>query len=240
MVPTLTVDNIVKRFGETAAVGGVSFSIASTDVVALAGGNGSGKTTLLRIIAGALMPDSGSVIWEGQPLRCGNSRDTRNRGIEMVFQDCALCPDATVVDNLFLGREPISALGFLKLRQMQDEAQQMIERYHLPIPSLTTQTRYLSGGQQKAVAIGRALLSKPRLLLLDEPTAALGVKEQKIILNTLIELRSAGVGIILCTHSPDEILLVAQRVLALRRGELVHNKPIGELSRNELALVMST
>ena len=116
----------------------------------------------------------------------------------------------------------------------------MIARYGLPIPDLDAETRPLSGGQQKAIAIGRALLSEPKLLLLDEPTAALGVKEQKVILQSIAELRAKGVGIILCTHLPDEILAVADRVLIMRRGELVGDHRVRGISKTELVVLMST
>ncbi len=237
---SLVVQKLVKHYGLTLAVSAVSFSVTSNEIVALVGGNGSGKSTLLKMIAGAIVADSGVVSWDGTTLRNGDSGHARSHGIEMVFQDCALCPDVSVVDNLFLGREPSNYFGFLKRDQMYAEAQQLIDYYRLPIPSLDAACRHMSGGQQKAVAIGRALLSKPKLLILDEPTAALGVKEQQRMVATLKELHALGVGIIICSHSPEEILAIAERGLVLRRGELVHDVMLNQISQNELAILMST
>jgi ABC-type sugar transport system ATPase subunit len=240
MPPSLAVDSLVKSFGNTVAVDGVSFVLSKNEVVALAGGNGSGKTTLLKMIAGAIVPDNGQVEWDGQKLIPGNPHRRRLLGIEMVFQDGALCPDCSVLENLFLGREKLSRLGFLAKRDMRELAKTLIASYNFFIPSLDATPKQLSGGQQKAVSIGRALLSRPRLLLLDEPTAALGVKEQETILRTLSELKSAGVCIVFCTHSPDEILSVADRLLVLRRGGLVHDHGLQGISKPELAILMST
>jgi simple sugar transport system ATP-binding protein len=236
----LRVEALAKAFGSTIAIAEVSFAISTGEVVALTGGNGSGKSTLLKIIAGAISPDAGLMSWGGQALAAGNPHKTRLEGIEMVFQDLALCPECSVLENLFLGREQVSKLGFLQRKNMKRLAEDMIKRYELPIPSLNVTPMQLSGGQQKAVAIGRALLTKPRLLLLDEPTAGLGVKEQQTILRTLGELRTGGVAIIICTHSPDEVLSTADRVLILRRGELVFDGSLTNMSRADLAVLMST
>lgn len=237
---SLVVEKLCKSFGQNVAVAAANFFLKSNEIVALAGGNGSGKSTLLKMIFGAVVPDSGYLQWNGQVLKAGNPGQARALGIEMVFQDCALCGDVSVLENLFLGQEPLSVCGFLKTNQMRARAREIIDSYQLPIPNLEANTKDLSGGQQKAVAIGRALLSNPKLLLLDEPTAALGVKEQQIILQALIELKSSGVGILISTHSPDEIATVADRVLVLQRGQLVRNQPAVEISRAELAILMST
>jgi len=236
----LVCKELTKTFGGTVAISGVSFMVSDKEVLALAGGNGSGKSTLMKMIAGALIPDTGSVEFDGISLKPGNTHFARERGIAMVYQDCALCPDASVLENLFLGREPITSLGFLKIAQMRQKAAELLEHYDLPIVNLDAKAGQLSGGQQKAVAIGRALLSHPRLLMLDEPTAALGVKEQKIICEMVKELKSKGVSIILCTHLPSEILMLADRVIVLRRGELVRNQSAKEITETDLAVLMST
>jgi ABC-type sugar transport system ATPase subunit len=185
---TLAVKSLSRVFGQTVAVAGVTFETSTSEVVALAGGNGSGKTTLLKMIAGALLPDGGYVEWSGHRLTAGNPHKTRLEGIEMVFQDGALCPDRSVLENLFLGRERLARFGFLASGDMRRLAIDMIERSGFRIPGLDITPKQLSGGQQKAIAIGRALLSRPRLLLLDEPTAALGVKEPETTLRTIGEL----------------------------------------------------
>ncbi len=237
---SLSVENLSKAFGDSVAVAGVSFAMSRKEVVALAGGNGSGKSTLLKIIAGVISKDAGQIVVDAATLTGGNVQEARASGIQMVFQDGALCLDASVLENMFLGCEPQSPLGFLKIAQMRNRAVKLIDDYVLPIPNIDSKVRTLSGGQRKAVAIGRALLSEPRFLLLDEPTAALGVKEQKILATTIGELSNKGVGIILCTHSPDEILNIASRVLILRRGELIADECTKGLDKASLALQMST
>jgi ABC-type sugar transport system ATPase subunit len=236
----LVVRDLVKSYQSTVALQGVSFAIRTSEIIAIAGGNGAGKTTLLKIIAGAVAPDSGHVEFNGVKLRPGDVRGARAQGISMVFQDGALCPDATVLDNLFLGSECRTNLGFLRMRQMRSLAVDMINHYRLPLPSLTSLVRDLSGGQQKATALGRALLYKPKLLLLDEPTSALGVREQGMVIESLVGLSQRGVKIVFCTHSPDEILGAARRLIVLRRGELVKDQPLNGIKRSELAVLMSS
>jgi simple sugar transport system ATP-binding protein len=222
------------------AVAQVSFVMFKQEVVALAGGNGSGKSTLLKIIAGVIAPDAGQIVVDDCALAGGSVQEARAHGIQMVFQDGALCLDASVLENMFLGCELQSRLGFLKIAQMRLQASTLISHYQLPIPDIDAKVRTLSGGQRKAVAIGRALLSEPQFLLLDEPTAALGVKEQQILAATIGELSQKGVGVIFCTHSPDEILSITSRVLILRRGELVADERTEGLNKASLALQMST
>jgi len=235
----LIVRNLVKSYQTTVALDNVSLETDSSEVVAIAGGNGAGKSTMLKVISGTIAPDSGFVEFEGCRLQPGHVSDARSHGIAMVFQDGALCADASVLENLFLGAEPVTPLGFLRLGRMRQLAMEMIERYQLPIPRLDAQVKDLSGGQQKAVALGRALLYKPRLLLLDEPTSALGVREQNTIITNLLTLSEQGVGILLCTHSPDEILAAAKRVVVLRRGRLMTDASVDGLSRSDLAVMMS-
>jgi D-xylose transport system ATP-binding protein len=235
----LEVQHLVKCFGPTTALTDVNFKLGSGHVVALAGGNGSGKSTLLRIMAGALTPDSGVVFVNGTPLAQGVN-SARSAGIDMVFQNDALCPDASILDNMFLGSEPTVWPGLVRITTMRARAARVIDEYRLPIKDIQAVTRTLSGGQRKAVAIARALLGSPRFLLLDEPTASLGVKQQEIVLNTISDLRTRGVGIMICTHSADEILAVASRVLILRHGHLVEDRPTEGMSRAALVTLMST
>lgn len=237
---SLSVENLSKQFGKTTAVGGVSFSGSTDELMALVGGNGSGKSTLLRIIAGALLPDDGRVLWRGKTLEAGNAGAARDEGISMVFQNGALCPGASVLENLFLGREMVNILGFLERAKMREAAAQVIGDYKWPLPDLNAKAWSLSGGQQKSLAIARALLSRPKLLLLDEPTAALGVREKDMLLQTLHGLKANGVGIIFCSHSPQEVLSVADRLLVMRQGKLVCDRSTRGMSLAELAMVMST
>ncbi|HWB06073.1 MAG TPA: ATP-binding cassette domain-containing protein [Verrucomicrobiales bacterium] len=237
---SLSVKSLTKVYDGAPVVSEVSFSLPQLRVVALAGGNGSGKSTLLKMIAGVTSPDAGSVVWNEESLPAGDCKSARSRGIELIHQDGGLCHERSILENLFLGREHVSRIGLLRMSHMRSLADELIARYELPLPGVGAKVRHLSGGQRKAVAIGRALLSKPRLLLLDEPTAALGVKEQQMVLRTLRELAAEGVGIVLCTHSPDEIVEVAEHLLVLSRGELIGNLTLPGPTKAELALMMST
>jgi ABC-type sugar transport system ATPase subunit len=231
----LSGEELTKAFGSNVAVSKVSVMVSSGEIVALVGSNGSGKSTLLKMIYGSLIPDSGRVTLNGVLLRQGDPHEARARGIEMVFQDkdeeSKLCPSISVVENLFLGREPTSKLGIIQRVQMQSKVNHLVDRYALSLPPLNALVGRLSGGQQKAVAIGRALLSAPNILLLDEPTASLGVTERG--------LKASGVGIILCSHSLEEVMHVADRVVALRSGELIADEHVAALSESDIALLMS-
>lgn len=239
----LYAEGLTKAFGSNLAVSKVGFSVSSGEIVALVGSNGSGKSTLLKIIYGTLVPDSGCTKLDGITLKQGNPHEARARGIEMVFQDkdeeSKLCPGISVIENLFLGREPTSRLGIVQLRQMHERAKQIVEHYAFSLPPLGARVGYLSGGQQKAVAIGRALLSEPRILLLDEPTASLGLTEKRFVHRAVNELRSSGVGIVLCSHSLEEVMQVADRVVALRSGELIADERLVGTSEVDIALLMS-
>jgi len=240
---TLGAECLTKRFGSNLAVSEVSLVVSSGEIVALVGCNGSGKSTLLKTIYGTLTPDSGCAKLNGVPLRSGNPHEARARGIELVFQDkdeeSRLCPGITVIENLFLGREPTSTFGLVELQRMHALANGMAERYKLSIPPLALRFNQLSGGQQKTVAIARALLSSPRILLLDEPTASLGVTERAVVHRAIAELKSSGVGIILCSHSLEEVTQVADRVAALRSGRLIADEPLAAIGEKDLALLMS-
>jgi ABC-type sugar transport system ATPase subunit len=236
---TLSVKGLTKAFEELEAVKNVSFTFSNKEVVALAGGNGSGKSTLLKMIAGTLQQDLGSVKFNERILSPGNISEARKCGIQMVFQDGSLCPDANVVENMFLGNEIKSALGFLKTTKMKEKTLALIEQYQLPIPNLNAKAFEMSGGQRKSVAIGRALLSEPQFLLLDEPTAALGVKEQQMVVRMVKELNHNEVGVLICTHSPEEVLNVASRVIILRSGKMVIDRSTNGLTKAELAILMS-
>jgi len=234
---------LTKAFGSHVAVSAADVSVSSGEIVALIGCNGSGKSTLLKMIYGTLVPDSGRTKLNGVPLKHGDPRDARARGIEMVFQDkdaeSKLMPGISVLENLFIGREPTSRIGLVQLRQMRQSAERLSERHALSLPPLDAKVGQLSGGQQKAVAIGRALLSAPRILLLDEPTASLGVTERSLVHKSIGELQATGVGIMLCSHSLEEVLRLASRVVALRSGELIANELIGGVSEVDVAVMMS-
>jgi ABC-type sugar transport system ATPase subunit len=240
---SLTGDLLTKRFGANLALNGATFRVSSGEILALVGSNGSGKSTLLKTTYGTLTPDSGSVCVNGVALKPGSPHETRSRGVEMVFQDkddeAKLCPGLSVVENLFLGHEPVTRVGMLLIRRMQTMVREMIDHYTISIPPLDAKTGHLSGGQQKSVAIGRALLSRPRILLLDEPTASLGITERSVVHKALKDLRASGVGIILCSHSLEEVMKIADRVIALRDGCVIAERDVDGASEKDVAVLMS-
>jgi simple sugar transport system ATP-binding protein len=217
--------------------------VSSGEIVALIGCNGSGKSTLLKMIYGSLIPDSGCVRLNNVPLKPGHPRDARSRGVEMVFQDkdaeSKLHVGISVLENLFVGREPTSRGGFIQMRRMRERAEKLMDSGALILPPLDAKIGQLSGGQQKAVAIGRALLAEPRVLLLDEPTASLGVTERGLVYAAIAELKTSGVAVMLCSHLLEEVFGIASRVVALRSGEVIADEPIYGLSEKDVAVLMS-
>jgi ABC-type sugar transport system ATPase subunit len=241
-VAQLTGESLSKTFGVNVALSQVSFQVSTGEILAIVGGNGSGKSTLLKITYGNLKADSGRVSVDGNTLK-QDPHESRMHGVEMVFQDkddeAKLCSGLSVLENLFLGREPTSRLGIISISKMHQMATEVINHYRFPFPSLGSTVRHLSGGQQKAVAIGRALLSRPRFLLLDEPSASLGLTERGFVHEALNELKAAGVGIILCSHSLEEVMKIADRVMALRSGQMRIDTRVTGMSAKDIALLMS-
>ncbi len=232
--PLLRCRGLGKRFGGVRALEGVGFELDRGEVLALAGDNGAGKSTLIKIISGVYRPDEGEILYDGVPLHFDNPRAARDAGIETIYQDLALADNLDVGANVFLGREPearfLGLLPRIDRKRMRAAAHQVLETLEIDIPpsKLTEPVRNLSGGQRQAVAIGRAIFWKARLLIMDEPTAALGVPEQRKVRELVHRLRQQGVAIIFISHNLQDILAVADRILVLRRG-----RKVGELSRAE-------
>ncbi len=232
--PLLQCLGLGKRFGGVRALEDVGFDLDRGEVLALAGDNGAGKSTLIKIISGVYRADEGEILYDGAPLTFDNPRAARDAGIETIYQDLALADNLDVGANVFLGREPearfLGLLPRVDRRRMRAAAHEVLETLEIDIPpsKLTEPVRNLSGGQRQAVAIGRAIFWKARLLIMDEPTAALGVPEQRKVRELVHRLREQGVAIIFISHNLQDILAVADRILVLRRG-----RKVGELSRAE-------
>ncbi len=232
--PLLRCRGIGKRFGGVRALEDVSFDLDGGEVLALAGDNGAGKSTLIKIISGVYHPDEGEILFDGERIAFDNPRAARDAGIETIYQDLALADNLDVGANVFLGREPATRLlGLLPRvdrRRMREAAHEVLETLEIDIPpsKLTEPVRNLSGGQRQAVAIGRAIFWKARLLIMDEPTAALGVPEQRKVRELVHRLRGQGVAVIYISHNLQDIMAVADRILVLRRG-----RKVGELARAE-------
>ena len=225
MTDLVTVARISKHFGGVAALSGVSLSIAPGEAVALMGGNGAGKSTLVSILAGLMRPDEGSLLVDGRERGFDEPQDARDLGIETVFQNLGLCGNLDAPGNLFLGRElgwGFPPFRLLNRRAMIEETRRTLAQLGVGIPDLAATASSYSGGQRQALAFARAVRSKSRLLILDEPTAALGVEESANVVSTVRRLREErGMAVLLITHNLEEMRKIAKRAVVLRRGRLV-------------------
>jgi D-xylose transport system ATP-binding protein len=215
--PVLALRGISKRFGAVQALTDVELEIHAGEVVALVGDNGAGKSTLVKTIAGVHPIDEGVIEWEGRAVDISRPHDAQDLGIATVYQDLALCDNLDVVQNLFLGRE-ISRVGVLDEVEMEKRTRQLLHTLSIRIPSVRIPIASLSGGQRQTVAIARSLVGEPKLVILDEPTAALGVEQTAQVLDLVERLRDRGLAVILISHNMVDVKAVADRVAVLRLG----------------------
>ncbi len=214
--PVLSLRGISKGFGAVQALTDIHLDVYPGEVVALVGDNGAGKSTLVKILAGVHPQDSGTITFDGQEVTIGSPAASRELGIATVFQDLALCDNLDVVSNLFLGRE--IARGTLDEEEMEKRSWSLLRQLSARIPSVRIAVASLSGGQRQTVAIARSLIGDPRVVILDEPTAALGVAQTAEVLNLIERLRERGLGVILISHNMADVQAVADRVAVLRLG----------------------
>jgi D-xylose transport system ATP-binding protein len=218
--PILELRGISKRFGAVQALTNVDFEIYPSEVVALVGDNGAGKTTLIKCIAGTHRPDEGTIYIHGEPVRLNTPSDATRLGIETVYQDLALCDNLDVVANMFLGRERGGVL--VSELDMEDDALRVLDHLNVTtIGSVRAKVAGLSGGQRQSVAISRAVMWNSKVLLLDEPTAALGVAQTAQVHALIKRLREQGLGIVVITHNIEEVFEVSDRIVVLRLGRRV-------------------
>jgi len=213
----LTMRGIGKRFGAVKALTDVDFWVNEGEVVALVGDNGAGKSTLVKVLAGVHPPDAGTIEFDGEPVEIDSPADAQDLGIETIFQDLALCDNLDVVANLWLGRE-LRDGATLDEVDMEQRTWTLLRELSAKIPSVRVPVASLSGGQRQTVAIARSLIGEPRVVILDEPTAALGVAQTAEVLNLIERLRERGHGVILISHNMADVLAVADRVVVLRLG----------------------
>jgi D-xylose transport system ATP-binding protein len=220
----LALEGISKEFGPVQALDRVDFEVKEGEVVGLVGDNGAGKSTLVKTIAGIHTADSGSIRFDGEEVSITRPQDATSLGIATVYQDLALCDNLDVVANLFLGHEEISP-GAGRLSRSLDEASmehqtgELLSGLAVTIPSLRSEVGTLSGGQRQQVAVARSLLGEPRVVLLDEPTAALGVAQTAQVLDLIRRLRERGLGIVVISHNLVDVFEVADRIFVLRLGK---------------------
>ncbi|MER5767267.1 ATP-binding cassette domain-containing protein [Streptomyces sp. NPDC001985] len=215
--PVLALRGVSKRFGAVQALTDVELEVHAAEVLALVGDNGAGKSTLVKTIAGVHPVDGGVIEWDGVPVSLDRPHDAQNLGIATVYQDLALCDNLDVVGNLHLGRE-IRRYGLLDEVAMERRARELLRTLAIRIPSVRIPVASLSGGQRQTVAIARSLLGEPRLVILDEPTAALGVEQTAQVLDLVERLRERGHATILISHNMADVRAVADRVAVLRLG----------------------
>ena len=223
--PIIAARGIVKRYGNVTALDGADFELYPNEIVAVVGDNGAGKSSLIKALSGALVPDAGEITIEGKPVHFRSPIDARRLGIETVFQDLALAPALDIASNLFLGREERSpgVLGtlFRRLdsRRMQREASEHLAGLKIGIRSIRQPVETLSGGQRQGVAVARAVSWGHRAVIMDEPTAALGVKETGMVLDLIRSVKARGVPVILISHNMPNVFEVADRISVMRLGK---------------------
>ncbi|RKN38354.1 ATP-binding cassette domain-containing protein [Streptomyces hoynatensis] len=215
--PVLALSGVSKRFGAVQALTDVDLEIRPGEVTALVGDNGAGKSTLIKTIAGVHPIDSGTISWKGEVVRIAKPHDAQELGIATVYQDLALCDNLDVVANLFLGRE-LRRRSVLDQVQMERQALELLDTLSIRIPSVRIPVASLSGGQRQVVAIARALVGSPEVVILDEPTAALGVEQTAQVLDLVERLRERGLGVVLISHNIADVRAVADEVAVLRLG----------------------
>jgi ABC-type sugar transport system ATPase subunit len=235
----LTLQGIRKSFGAVDVLHGVDLSVEAGEVIGLVGDNGAGKSTLMKTITGIYRADAGSIELGGRDILPLDPGQRRQLGIEMIYQDLSLAKQQDVAANIFLGREPTKKLfglipGFVDKAEMDRQAAKMIERLGAHLPSINRSVGSFSGGQQQTVAIARALTFNPRLVIMDEPTAALAVREVQSVLDLIRRLKSEGIAVILISHRLNDVLAVTDRIVVLRHGRAEANLVTAKTNMNEV------
>ena len=242
LAPILGVRNVSKHFGGVQALNKVSLDVFPGEVVALAGDNGAGKSTLIKAISGVFQADEGDIVLDGRRVAFVSPQEGRDNGIETIYQDLALADNLSIGANIFLGREPMKKLfGFLPVldrAKMAEAARATMEMLEFHVTRLDAPVAAFSGGQRQAVAIGRAIFWNARLVIMDEPTAALGVPEQRKVIALIQSLKAAGKGVIFISHNLRDIFEVADRVVVFRRGENAGERKPDETTSDEIVRMM--
>jgi simple sugar transport system ATP-binding protein len=235
--------NVAKRFGHVQALSDASATVHKGEVVALFGDNGAGKSTYLKSLLGIVHPDSGSIFIDSQPAELHDVRDAQRRGVDCVHQDLALPPDLSVVDTMYLGHEVLrrglaGRIGVLARRQMTDRADAALRELSIKLPSLRIPARDLSGGQRQAVAVARAFMWSKVAVLMDEPTAALGVRQSELVCDLMRQVAGRGLGVLVVSHDIPRVLAAADRVVIFRRGRTALDEPAADLTVPDVVSAM--
>ncbi|AZO33967.1 MAG: ATP-binding cassette domain-containing protein [Mesorhizobium sp.] len=240
----LEMTNISKSFGAVTALVDVSIRLRQGEVLSLVGDNGAGKSTLIKILSGFHQPDTGTIVSQGKEMRFASPRDARAHGIETVYQDLALIGDLSVFHNMFLGREyhkRVLGLNLLDNRKMREQARLYLDTLGISIPSVNSTVDLLSGGQRQCIAVARSIYSSPKILVLDEPLAALGVRESAHVLGLIQNLRQQRqVSVILIVHNYNQIFEVCDRINFLHSGEIALDASTADTSEEELIRIVKS
>ena len=231
---------IVKRYGVILALDRVDFHIDHNEVIGLVGDNGAGKSTLIKILSGLVQPEGGEIFHRGQKIRIQSSRDSHGLGIETIYQDIALVEPMNIVRNIFLGREETTSLGFLKMKSMKEKSMDVLQQT-IGIAGIVSPdqiVKELSGGQVQAVAIARAVYFKKNILLLDEPTSALSIRETEKMLEYIIQLKQEGISSVLVSHNLYHAFQVVDRFVVLSHGKKVRDVHKNQTSIQELTKII--
>ena len=237
--PLLELRGITKRFGAVRALNGVDFRVMPGEVVGLVGDNGAGKSTLVKVISGIHPADEGEYLWDGQSQKVNTPNDATDLGIATVYQDLALCDNLDVVENLFLGREAVSS-RLLDEVTMEHKANELLGELSVTtIQSVRGEVGAMSGGQRQSVAIARSLLGEPKVVILDEPTAALGVAQTAEVLALINRLKERGYGVIVISHNLADVFEVADRIFVLRLGKAGGTFDTSDTSREDVVAAIT-
>ena len=243
--PALEIRSLSKAFGAIRALQGVSLAVAPGEIVGLVGDNGAGKSTLINVVSGALQPDAGEILVDGVVRTFDSPSDARRVGIETVYQFLCLIPTLDIAENVYLGRELLRSdpvgrrLQWMDKIRMRRRVEEGFARLGLSLPSVRTKVGVLSGGQRQAVAIARAVLWGSHIVMLDEPTAALGVRQTEIVLSFVERLKAHGVAVVLISHNVPHVLRVADRVVVLRLGQKAFDGAKAEITGTQLVGLMT-
>jgi len=238
--PVLEARNIARHFGAVVALADASLKLYPREVVGLVGDNGAGKSTLLKILSGIIAPSAGEIVIDGRPVVLKRAQDAMDAGIETVYQDLALVDTMSAYQNVYLGREELSKnpiqrfFNLVDDRQMRARAREVLDALQVKVPSINVSVKGMSGGQRQCLAIARALLWGRRIVILDEPTAALGVRETGQVLEVIRDLRKHDVSVIIVSHNMQQLMSVADRITVMRLGRSIATRTVRNTEVNEI------